>query len=168
MDESISTNNEKVASTRSLMQLLKSPLFWTGALLGASTTFSLTLLILDKFHESSLKESKTGYEISLAKLEAENVAKGEEFKRRDWEYKKLMTSFEDLSKSQAAINEQYKSSLERHYRYCKDQVRRIQLSSSAYESMKQVIQFDTPQSPIENALYNIYVEAHKCVDRFEN
>lgn len=164
----ISTNNEKLASTKSLMQLFKSLHFWTGVLLSAGTTFSLTLLILDKFHESSLRESKTSYEISLAKLEAKNMAKDEELKRRDWEYKKLKTSFDELTKSQLSIKEQYHSSLDRHYRYCKEQVRRIKLSTSAYESMKQVIQFDTPQSPIENALYNIYVEAYKCVDRFEN
>jgi len=168
MVDNISTDNEKLASTKSLMQLFKSPHFLTGVLLGAGTTFSLTLLILDKFYESSLRESKTNYEISLAKLEAKSVAKDEELKRRDWEYKTLKTSFDELTKLQLSIKEQYHSSLDRHYRYCKEQVRRIKLSTSAYESMKQVIQFDTPQSPIENALYNIYVEAYKCVDRFED
>ncbi|GAA0540490.1 hypothetical protein GCM10009098_05070 [Rheinheimera aquimaris] len=168
MDLNVADESSLLKETKSLLRSFRSPLFISGVILGAGSTWSITHLIMNILHEASLSEFRTKYEISMSEFNVEVMSKDEELKRQKWEYSKLTSDFEGLNKSFNELSNKYKSALDFHYNYCKEQVRSVKLSHSAYQSMKQAIQFDTPQSPIEHALYNVYTLAEKCVNRFEN
>jgi len=165
--ENNSSTNTQVENTRNILQLMLSPIFWSGAFLSGTTLIPLTVFLLDKFHDSSLKEVKTQYEISQAKLYSSINAEQEELKRQTWDFGKLKEKYNNVTSSNSVLQEKYHRAQELHYNYCKTQIRLIETSKRAYENMKIAIQFDTPQSPIESALYTIYREAYECKNRFE-
>lgn len=167
MDSNTEEENSLIKETKDFIRLLGSPVFLCGIVIGGVLSCYATIFFLDRFHVSALKEVRTEYEIATSKLDSEISSKDEELKRQKWDYSKLNSDFESLNKSFSDINNKYKSAWEFHYSYCKEQVRQIKLAFSAYGEMKQIIQYETPQSPIEHTLYNVYLSADKCVNRFE-
>ena len=114
LENNYSTNTQ-VENTRNILQLMFSPIFWTGVFFSGTTIIPLAMYLLDKFHDSSLKEVKTQYEISQAKLYSSIIAEKEELKRQAWDYEKLKEKHFNLASSNSALQEKYREALDLQY-----------------------------------------------------